>query len=702
VKKYFIALCLLFCLFSYSHADTHIASSACYADVNTAVVAATAGDTIQIPPVYVSDYCYEATYGSANWSTNKLTTTKSLKFIGAGSGLTIISGSGVTYSGLFTLTARSTFEMSGIKWISTASYSINGNILGTIIAAESGWRIHDNIFTYIQAGTNGFGMLMTYSNIYSGLIDHNTSNLVQFAFSGYTITDAQSMWQLDAQWGTGEAVFLENNSIYGGYAGSQYPELVQSRSGSRLTIRYNDFYDAAIQCHSACESTIRGTRSYEVYNNYYHNTHNSFNFYVQMRAGSLVATRNKVAGTWWSSSPGRVHFDNRRSQFDSFCTGWGGACDGDSAYDGNSANPAHGNAVDGWACIDQTGRGKQTGVMGSGGTQASDPAYVWGNVTGQICLSGTAKYGECDTAGGITACTGGGGTCSASTLNPNAAYLDTANNSSYHIVADRDYFLSEKAGYTIHTCPHPLADPSAEGSCTTDAYGIAGYTLTGGGGDVTAPTCTWSIDYTGLIATGSCSEPVDAVTKTGLHFDGSVTGAITATYKDGMPGANPRFDLGSEVQQLDVVTGTYAHPVGDDGIKDLAGNALADGTASVTNNSTQVTPPTQTLTITAIRCTVASAPSAINCTDGSVGTCTTAYDTDTSVVVSGFCDRNAHGSSMASSIPIISGDCNASTGEVSMSGAKACTLICTKTSSDSTIGTGASVTIGSGSAATIY
>lgn len=220
--------------------------------------------------------------------------------------------------------------------------------------------------------------------------------------------------------------------------------------------------------------------------------------------------------------------------------------------------------------------------------------------------------------------------------------------------------------YTPYTYPHPLRGES----------------------DVTAPTATWTIDSTGLIATATFSETVNATTKTGVSFTGSVTGAIGATYKDGMPGGIVRYDLAAEVQQGETVVVDYTTP--GDGIKDLAGNALADiSDGAVSNNSTQADPPLVTLTIGAHTGSTVNVYPGINCgsTCGPVE-----YDTGTVLTVSVTALPNYTGCTIGGT------GCGAST---TMSEARSCTVTCTKIAPDYTLGSGAVMTIGGGAAATI-
>lgn len=460
-----------FLVWGNAFADTHTAASCSYTDVSEAVTAAVTGDTVSVPA------------GSCNWGTNTLTTTKSLKWLGAGSDQTIITGDGTEYIGLFNLSADSGFEMSGFQWISTAGYSIYSTTLGKINAIEKGWRINHNTFVS-QNSSGGFGSLsiMGTGNGYYGLIDNNIFDYIMCAISESNPAIAQVSWQAAAQWGTDDTNFVENNIFYGKLSAiEQLPELINSNNGVRITIRYNTFYDAGIQNHSACESSIRGTRSYEVYNNLFRSAQSSWIFWNEIRAGSEVVTRNKITGTWFSSQPGRVYIDNRRSFFDPVCTsGWGGNCDGASVYDSNISNPAHDNAIDGWRCLDQPGAGTVTGVLGSGHSISSDPIYIWDNISGKNCMGGTNKWQDCTDDADCPE-----SICSTQTLYPNTVYLhNNTNNLAYHIVASREYFVDvAKSDWSAYTCPHPLA--GLAGSCDENDFGREGYNTSGG--DLVAP-----------------------------------------------------------------------------------------------------------------------------------------------------------------------------------------------------------------------
>jgi hypothetical protein len=667
----FFITALVFMAFpSVSWSTTHTAASCGYADVATKIGLAVSGDTVYVP-----------NNGDCDWGANAITTDQAINIIGVGN--PTITGSGVLWR--FT-TGSSTYAMrlSGFTMTGVGYYIV-------LTGSGSGWRIDNNNLNC--SGTNCRISMLVNTEAFGNYasIDSNTFSGTGIAYGGNHLSGAIS-WKAAAQWGTNNAIVVENNTFTPVYIGTVNVNCIDSNNGARWIIRYNEFRDTTIQSHGACQTSIRGTRSMEIYNNIFSHPYQVWTRgYAGLRAGSNIITRNTVGGRLVTGN-NCVTFDNRRS-FDSACYGAGtfGACDGDNPYDMNTnPNPASGNQ-DGWRCMDQIGAGTQTGDMGSGGTQASDPSYVWGNTGVRVCIDGSNKYAICTSDGECP-----DSTCTTSNATPNVVTL--VNNSSLqpvHVVADRDYYAgTEKVGWTPSTCPNPIADPSAEGSCDTDVAGTAGYTLTGGGGDETAPTLLSAY----VLANGTSLQ---------LNFDEAITptintgwtvtpsgGAATVAYASGTGTTTLVYTINRAIEQVETLTTSYTQP--GNGLEDAAGNDLASITdRAVTNNSEQVTPPTQTLTITAVRATVTSAPSAINCTHGSAGTCENAFDTGTVVTVGGFCDQNYQ-------TLTITGDADCSDGSVTMSAAVACTVTCTKISPDVTIGSGPAVTIGSGAAGTIY
>lgn len=491
MKKYFKKT--IFCLFFFGgfllcqnvEADTHTANTCSYNDVNTAVGAAIAGDIVSVPA------------GECDWGANYLTISKAIHFVGAGTnqttGTRIIGTGNTSYSfGMIKIDTCSTecsfpFEMTGFRITSTA---IGNKNMIRLSGAGSGWRIHGNHFYYTPNGTvadqqnavlNIYPSSNTSHKLF-GLIDNNIFEHIKIYVTG-TLPPADLSWTAAAQWGTDQATFIENNIFIG--QSPRYGSRIDSQMGARLVIRYNDFKDARLEAHGACQSYVRGARSYEIYNNDMMATNNpSEGLSFALRSGSHLITRNRIAGVY--SYNGKVGIDNRRAWFDSNCTSGFGNADGISdkslAYDTFNASPAHPGTAENLNIIPLDGIGVGTGAIGF---QTQDPLYAWNNIAGNVCISGTAKFGQCDTAQGISACAAGGGACTNVTNTPDLVYRrNDLYNQPYQILANRDYFENTaRPDWTPYQCPHPLAGLS--GSCDENIAGTTGYNISGG--DITPP-----------------------------------------------------------------------------------------------------------------------------------------------------------------------------------------------------------------------
>lgn len=414
--------------------------------INAAIASASSGDTVKVPS------------GSYNWGNNYLSVSIAIKLIGAGSGSTIINSSAANTLAVYTGNMGNfPLRISGFKFLKDS-----GNACIRLNGAGSGWRIDNNIFEKSSPVSYGVYLYANESmSTLNGLIDNNTFNHTTLAMSGGT-TSANESWtrisQLDSSQ-RANAVFIENNTFkMGDVCGSMLHNSVDSNNGWRVVIRYNSFNDAYIMAHSACEKSVRGTKSYEIYNNVFRRTCSDFGAFAFLRAGSHIITNNLVTGTWYADGAmGMVVLDNRRSWFDSYCTSGFGNCDGSSTYDTNISNSVRGGSIDGYRCLDQPGAG--TGAIGH---QTLDPIYVWNNTAGNNCLGGTNKYSTCTSNSDCP-----GSTCSTYDLSPNEVYLhNNTNYQPYHIAASRDYHENTaRPGWSAYTCPHPLSD--LNGGCTS-------------------------------------------------------------------------------------------------------------------------------------------------------------------------------------------------------------------------------------------
>jgi hypothetical protein len=648
--KYLLSL-LLILIPATSLADTHNAASCSRNDVNTAITASANGDTVTVPA------------GECDWGTSYISVTKAIKIIGAGSGSTILTGAHtVSNGGFFVVNTGATsgtfpFRISGIRFNTTGTYIV------LVTGGGSGWQIDNNIF-YKASLPNAYGVKASATgttdgkmNLY-GVINSNTFTHTKVYMEGVSATTANDAWTQAAQWGTDKAIFIEGNTFTTNDSSpSDSANSIDSHGGARYVIRYNTFNDGRVETHSACEASVRGTRSMEVYNNVFNGASSAWMAWIRHRGGSLVATKNLVSGRWNPGS-GAVMMDNRRSTNDGSCTAFG-FCNGESANDTNIENSAHGDAVDGYICLDQPGAG--TGAVGS---QTSDPIYIWGNVAGKVCIGGANVRGACTTDEDCPS-----STCSTPTMLPNTVYFwGTGGNQAYHIVENRDYFLSEKSGWTPYTCPHPLA--STTGSCATEGatmYGTTGYALTGGESDETAPTVL-SVYVNGATMTINFSEAITSADNAAFTLDPS--GAdVTVDCPAVATGAT---SMACTISRALVQSETAKYAYTDTKVVDAATNPLANiGATDITGNLTPAEAPTSKLTVskTGSGCTVTSSPSGISL-GGATASDDFEFNTGTAVTLSGWSENGWNAITYG-------GDC-AANGTVTMNADKECTATCTQ------------------------
>lgn len=670
----------------------YIAQAACVADganwastpdlasVQSCHDQADEGDTITV----------SAGDGTETW-TAQLAITKKVQIIGPGAAnLTITANFTPTCTSFgsacaliyynYTGTSANLFRLSG--------FTLDGGskvvelFMNSAAYGDTTNRIDNNTFQH----ANNFDIRVVNS---FGVIDNNKF---------YPVKYFMSIMGLNANWNTASHahgsindMYLEDNTIYD----IPYTMANDNGVGGRFTARYNTLsylspggQTGGFDMHGnqAEGSSNEGLMGATIYGNQFTDgspVHNYQFFIANQRSGKLLAHYNESTSFKAMTGAGSIRL--REESDDEHAVYPTATVDGQTQHISNTYlwnNRLNNSTINPAVMYDQVRGDCTTGTLntlyqttdaGTWGAYCIDEntAY-WQQRTGTFTGTGVAAQGGgvgCGTlANRPGTCTTGVGywataqSCANTTNMVGVSPTTPISGTLYKCTATNTW----TAYYQPYTYPHPLRSES----------------------DTTAPTCAWAVDTTGLIATGTCSETVDAVTKTGLHFDGSVTGAVTATYKDGMPGSIVRWDLGSEVQQGETVTYTYATP--GTGIKDLAANAFADGTAAVTNNSTQTAPPLYALTIGAhVGATVNVYPG-INCgsTCGPVD-----YMNGSVLTVSVTANRNYQSC-------VIGGTagCGSST---TMDGAKTCTVTCQKTSPDVAIGSGAAITF-TGATATIY
>lgn len=696
MKKLIIGLLLL--LFPYNVFAACVGESPTwtttpdYASVAACVAGATAGDTINVT----------AGDGSEEWP-SKITINTAVNIIGPGKANLTITWTTTTHP-------RTALRINGAARISGFTfYTASGQL--AIYVQGQGWRIdHCKFHFYDAAGTSQSAEIISPNGTDVeiqpyGLIDNNEFINSKIVVNGGTDHEWQSAaWYDDLGLGTANAVYVEDNTFV--KTNATATQAVDANRGGKYVFRYNTVTGnigesgtgvIGTMAHSLQDNNERGTRKWELYGNIITSTHSNSFAAMWMRGGTgMLFYNDTTSSVNWNAD---IYLDNVRSATSvNYPTAENnlarGQCDGDSNYDGNEDTT-------GWPCRDQIGRSTDAfhwaTVSFPSPAQASVPAYIWSNYGNSGLViprvdSSSANHIQANRdyftqVGTFTGASGVGcgtlanrpGTCTAgvaywATTQSCSTLTDHVGTTPTTPIAGTLYkcvtvgeTTEWQAYYTPYTYPHPLR----------------------GEADIVAPTATWAIDSTGLIATGTFSETVNATTKTGVSFTGSVTGAITATYKDGMPGSIVRYDLNKEVQQGETIVVDYTTP--GTGIKDLAGNALADiSDGSVSNGSTQSTPPLVTLTIGTHTGSTVNVYPGISCgsTCGPVE-----YDNGTVLTLNITTLPNYTGCTIGGT------GCGAST---TMSEDRNCTITCTKIAPDYTLGSGAAVTIGSGAAATLY
>jgi len=325
---------------------------------------ATIGDTINVGA------------GSASWGADGLQVTKSgLKIIGAGVGLSIVTGAGaaciddaddVRLSG-FTFNSGTSASACGIAVLSVqASHGVR---IDHITINHPNWSTPTGCFWVIGA--------LDGSKNSNGLLDHSTLvNCRVLVWGEWTDTGGRFAWSRGAILGTSDAWFVEDND-YTIVAGSPGPGLtcdnagrvlcnfVDTNTGGAIVSRFNTIHNSYSEIHPTFAWNDRGGKL----NEYYYNTTDlgaSFQggfsrpFFFQGGGGG-VAFNNTFTGTW--SEP----------DFSYDYQGRPAACNGSNVSDGNK--------VVGWPCLDALGVGYETTVMTNTTNvgQTMRPWYTWQN-----------------------------------------------------------------------------------------------------------------------------------------------------------------------------------------------------------------------------------------------------------------------------------------------------------------------------------
>lgn len=278
--KVLFVLAVLVCFFTAvpdGLAATINAADCSRGSVQTAIVAASSGDTVAIPG------------GNCVW-TEGITLAKSVTIQGAGAESTLISYPGGTVF-LIVGEGANNFRVTGIGFRDcTQCLYLDGE--GITKAAAKDFRIDHNSFTdaYIAFETDGAAR---------GVLDHNT---FRDSYGARIYGDNSMAAEFPFPLGTGNAVFFEDNDII--MAGSCVPHFIASNSGSRYVVRHNEFTYSksgcgwldAIDAHGYCEVAGRGSFTWEIYENTIRNNTNDAGRLIHLRGGQGVVYGNTLEG----------------------------------------------------------------------------------------------------------------------------------------------------------------------------------------------------------------------------------------------------------------------------------------------------------------------------------------------------------------------------------------------------------------------
>jgi hypothetical protein len=463
------------------------ATSCSSSAVQTALNSATTGDTVIVPG------------GTCIWTT-QVSWTAPADVILQGAGNASVGGGDQTvitdnYSNgnasllVITTNASGTFRLTGITFQGAlgaatkyGTLSINGQSKRLRID-----HIHINVVPY---GSGWNGHMIDFSGWINGVIDHSlfdlndVTNGLSVWYDGYTGGGSEGDGAFADVSGLGGTnfIFVEDNIFNSPTA---FGTSNDCSHGGKYVWRYNTMHTSSVQTHPTGGSGRgRGCRAWEIYNN-------SFD-----GAGSANPNYNAAflsSGTgviWGNTAPnGFQNFvtlhsmrkDNTTYIESATPTGWG-YCG--TSFNGTGSNwDQNTDAVTGYACLDQPGRGVGDLLTGSfpnvvntatGCTsssvcawprQALEPVYEWLNTwttegggsfwsvhEPTVLVQNRDYYLH---ASPFTGAAGTGtGLLSArpATCTPAAAYWATDTNTLYQCLSANSW----TAYYTPYTYPHPL------------------------------------------------------------------------------------------------------------------------------------------------------------------------------------------------------------------------------------------------------
>ncbi|MDE2038306.1 MAG: peptidoglycan-binding protein [Patescibacteria group bacterium] len=311
---------------SAAHAIT--AASCSQTDVQSAIDAASTGDTVTIPA------------GSCTW-TMPVSLNKPITLQGSGNQQTVITdGTSKTassnwYALILSSSAGGITRLTNIT-LTGGTYPAGNPSRGMLVIGGSDphWRVDHVHFLATRSVA-----ITEYAK--GGVIDHNLFDLNEWDFAIFVYngdgTYGDISWTEPLDLGNGsDAVYIEDNVIEA--VPGAISVALDAWSGARYVVRYNTLKDVAVMNHGTeTAQRYRGARAFEVYNNTFTLTapESGFTGPMLLRSGNGVIFNNTATGPWPQRNGAYDSFANVDNYRDfGVFTPWG-QCDGTSPYDKN-------------------------------------------------------------------------------------------------------------------------------------------------------------------------------------------------------------------------------------------------------------------------------------------------------------------------------------------------------------------------------
>jgi hypothetical protein len=335
-----------------AEAATTPAASCERPDVLTAINASASGDTVSVPA------------GVCSWSSAiDLSSLKDMTILGAGIDQTVLTCSTVCFqvpNSVSTRISGFTFQESEVLIEGPVSAGKMFRLDHNKFFSATAWRIID-----IWGGAP--------ARHPTGLVDHNEFHNYGVHVNG-TDNDFEDGPQQHQLWAEapplGNAqgvVYVEDNS----FVGTLHQNAVDGNYAGRFVFRFNTLSGITYGEVHSVQGTNRAVQLWEFYGNTYSKSTTDWYPLAFVRGGTGVIFGNQLSANYTND----ILLDNVRSCRD---VGDGGKCDGSSSWDQNTPG------MNGYACRDQVGRGRDSTQWAPGAAYAQPlmPAYFWGNVKG--------------------------------------------------------------------------------------------------------------------------------------------------------------------------------------------------------------------------------------------------------------------------------------------------------------------------------